>query len=177
MVSSGVRASAPSSFAEAEPGPSPRAGTGGNGQGGRARRSPFSPRRTRQPRSRSLVPAFSLSAFLTAALPHPARPRPCCSMRSSRANQDAPGRAPRALIGRGAASASRHFPSPPPPQLRVAGRRGGNRHFGERPPRKTTKNLPSFWWCWWSGRKGKEMPFYYYFSPSAPSCLLSSSLV
>lgn len=92
-----VRASAPS-FAEAEPGPSPRAGTGENTQGRALRFSSpllgFHISRGSNDHHRH----FSLSAFATAS-PDGAGPTRCCSMRSSLANHDAPDRTHQALIG------------------------------------------------------------------------------
>lgn len=91
-------APAPQSFAEAEPGPSPRAGTGGNTQGRALRFSPpllgFHIGRGSNDRHRH----FSLTAFATAS-PDGSGPTRCCSMRSSPANHDAPVGTPQAPIG------------------------------------------------------------------------------
>lgn len=97
----------PQSLAEAEPGPSPRAGKGANDQG-KALRLPSPPlgfQRGRDDNDRRHH--FSLSAFATDS-PDDSGPTRCCSMRSSPANPDAPNRDHQAPIGCRHRSASPH---------------------------------------------------------------------
>lgn len=136
-------APAPQSFAEAEPGPSPRAGTGENSQG-RTFRFPSPQLVFRIGRgSNEHHRHFSLSAFATAS-PGGSGPTRCCSMRSLLANQDALDRTHQTLIG-----CVDHLCLSPPRLPSAPGRCGARRRkppFRGKTPKTRTAITVSF--CW-----------------------------